>query len=135
MNSTHHSVRDGIAYRYAIQGLQVAMRGADGSFAAWDMDHWMKVQQARTKGIGCKPLKNGLQHPLLGKKILDTTTNKVYVVEKVIRNWWFGAFLSAVLKGDGTDSHGVRYIENISCVLPATLAAIGEFKATFKVMD
>jgi hypothetical protein len=99
------------------------------------MAHWMKVQQARTKVVVCQPLNNGVSHPLLGEKVLDTTTNKVYVVEKVIRNWWFGAFLSAVLRGDGTESHGVRYIENISCVLPATIAAIEEFKATFKVME
>jgi hypothetical protein len=134
LTAAYQAERNGVVYDYEHRSEQLSMRGSDGTYSSWDMEHYRKVKVAREKLGLCKVSGSEVEHPLKGKTLVNNGTGKSYVVEKVIRNWWFGAFLTAIVNG-GKDSHAVFHIENIDCVIPATINQVREFQANFRVAD
>jgi hypothetical protein len=122
--------RNGVQYEFEMQGFRASLRGADGSFSGWNLEHWFQVKEMREKQ-GVKLPSKAVQHPLVGKTMVDTTTGQRYVVEKVVRNWWFGTFLVAVLNANG--SHRTCHVENVDCVNPIISAQIRKFQKEFRV--
>lgn len=95
----------------------------------FDKDHWMKVYSERRK-LGLPKQEDVIQkylpnHYLLNARMVDMTTGKGYIVEKVFRQWYHGWFIGAILNHNG--SHRVCYIENISCKDSTIIEAISEF--------
>lgn len=75
----------------------------------------MDVLRARPKkGLKQVPHTIPLEdHPLLGKHLRRKCDGRVYVIEAVLRQWWWGYYTSLLIQANG--SHGVIWWENISC--------------------
>lgn len=76
----------------------------------------MDVLRARTLR-GLKTISHTIQlndHPLLGKHLLRKSDGKVFVVEKAMRQWWWGWYVSLLIQCDGSHGQAVWW-ENISC--------------------
>jgi hypothetical protein len=134
LTASYQAERNGVVYDYEHRSEQLSMRGSDGTYSSWDMEHYRKVKAAREKLGICKVPGNEVEHPLTGKTLVHNVTGKSYVVEKVARNWWFGAFLTALVNSD-KNSHAVFHVENIDCVIPSTIDQVREFQANFRVAD
>jgi hypothetical protein len=133
IKTSYQAERNGVVYDYEHRSEQLSMRGSDGTYSSWDMEHYRKIKAAREKLGICKVAGNTVEHPLTGKTLINNVTGKPYVVDKVVRNWWFGSFLTALISR-GND-HAVVYVENIDCVVPSTLNQVQEFQANFRVAD
>lgn len=66
-------------------------------------------------------------HPLLNRELHDNKTGKDYVVQGVYREFYEGYYVKILIR-DQNNSHGVRYIENISCISDIILKGILESK-------
>lgn len=71
-------------------------------------------------------------HPLLSKKIKNLKTNKIYNVEKVYKEFYFGWFYVALVECN--QSHAILYIEDINCGEIAILNGINRFKNEYIIL-
>ena len=103
-----------------------------GAFSFLDIVHWQRVKAERTRlGLTRKTEAGPIaDHPLVGKTVVDQTTGKLYVVERVSKEWWYGWFFSALLSTD--KSHRTCFIKNISCTDSGILKSIQSFESDFE---
>jgi hypothetical protein len=100
----------------------------------FNMDHYIKVRRARQKaGLPVAELSEKVTHPLVGKKLRNLESGKVYNVEKVFKEFYLGWFYKAVIECDG--SHGVIFFENITCGAEEVLNQIEAFPIRFEVVE
>jgi len=94
----------------------------DGVISSWffNLDLYYKVIKARSRKIQNDD--KIVKHSLTGKKI--KRNGKEYIVENVYKFWWLGYYLHALLRREGTQSHGGMDFENISCQDEITLKTI-----------
>jgi len=91
-------------------------RTEDGSMMSFDYDHYWKVVHAR-RMVGKFKADSGLHnveikdHPLIGTKLVYE--DKIYLVEKVNKQWYNGYYLGFLLQRNG--SHLFTPFENINC--------------------
>ncbi len=95
----------------------------------WDIDHYMKVRQAR----GIESTTKYVLHPIVGKKFMyeNGGDSKIVTIKSVNKQWWGGYFLAA-LYVDESGSSGLVYFENINCIADYIIEAIDSFKEEFK---
>jgi hypothetical protein len=72
-------------------------------------------------------------HPLVGKKIKDIQTGKIYNIEKVFKEFYLGWYYKVLLEID--NSHGIRFVQNITCGCEEILNGIKKFEDDYVVVD
>jgi hypothetical protein len=99
-------------------------------FEFFDEEHYRKVRNARATGLS--ELTSNHNRSYRGEwtftHVRDIEFNEVYKVERVFEQWYRGWYVAILVEKNG--SHGIRYIENISCKDPSIIESIEEFKAT-----
>lgn len=84
----------------------------------FNINHFIKVINAREKLGMLFYRETEIKHPLLGKKCicLDDFKNseKEYIVDKVVKKWKLGYYIVLLLKNK-SKNHRVVYYENINC--------------------
>jgi len=79
----------------------------------YDTDHLQRVLKARKElGLPKRPHSIEIDHPMKGKRVLDTTSGREYVVQRVHKTWHWGWYICLLLNHNG--SHGMRFWYNIS---------------------
>jgi len=93
----------------------------------FNYDLYQKVRQERRKlGLSVSELQIELNnHHLIGKKLINKETNKIYAIEGVFKEFCFGWFIKFLVRGEN-DSHAVIYYENINCKEQAFVDKIKE---------
>lgn len=101
------------------------------AFSFVDLAHWHRVTAERARqGLKQQTEEGPLaSHPLLGKTLVDRTTGKEYLVERVSKEWWCGWYLTALLNTAGTPR--VCHIKNMSCTDSGILQSIESFDSDF----
>jgi hypothetical protein len=103
----------------------------------FNMDHFLKVLREKEKlGIFFHRDNEIKDHPLVGKKCicLDNTENKVYIVDRVVKNWHLGFYVTLALV-DENRSHRMVMYENISCHETIILNDIEDNKKIVQFID
>ena len=72
-------------------------------------------------------------HPLVGKKIVDTTTEKEYNVEQVNKQWYGGWYIGLLIECNG--SHGFIWYENVDCWNDSVTDSIKKNKIIYTVLE
>lgn len=79
----------------------------------YNMDHLHRVQRARKQaGLPLAEYSVEIDHLMIGKWVRDTTTGKIYLVERVHKLWHWGWYTCLLLNCNG--SHGMRFWDNLS---------------------
>jgi len=79
----------------------------------YNMDHLQRVHKARKDaGLPRLPYSIQIDHSMVGKRVLDRTSGREYVVQKVHRIWHWGWYTCLLLNRCG--SHGMRFWDNLS---------------------
>lgn len=102
-------------------------------YSHFDMNHWLAVSaERRRQGMARHPERGQLQpdHPLVGKTLVDTATNRTYVVESVRKDWLQGWYMTAMLNCEG--SHRVVIVQAQPWTCPTILSQLQVFEGTFK---
>lgn len=100
----------------------------------FNFDHYRKVREKREQlGMEVADLNKQLEDdPLIGRTIIDTTTNEKYVVDAVNEHWHIGWYKVLTLNHNG--SHRIVFWENISCGEPIIINQINENKQSLKLI-
>lgn len=103
------------------------------AYSHFNLDHWLKVKAERHRqGIVDKTARGEqVAHALTGKRIVDKTTNKTYVVEQVKKDWLQGWFLTALMECNG--SHRVCVVDSLSCADESIQRAANFFNDSFQL--
>ena len=70
-------------------------------------------------------------HKLHDEKLINKK-GEVFIIDAVYKQWFLGFYLAVAIRKEGTKSHGIRYIKNISSKCPLIIEGISEFKSEFK---
>ena len=101
-----------------------------------DSNHLFAVLKAR-EASGGKKLPHSipiLDHPLLSKHLRKKDNGREYVVEKVLKMWWWGWYEMLLIERNG--SHGTFYWKNISCADDSIVArTVREHVGLFEFID
>lgn len=120
----------------------------------WGLDiyHYMKVQAERQKrGLSLRDdyiktydIRDG--YDITGKKISynphkfhnmwirNKKTEEKYHIDVISHHFQNGEYISAATRLDGSKSHGIHFIENISCQDPYIVHQIKEFKREYELI-
>lgn len=72
-------------------------------------------------------------HELHDKKLINKK-GEVYIIDAVYKQWYLGFYIAIAIRKEGTKSHGIRYIKNISSKCPLIIKGISETKSEFKYL-
>jgi hypothetical protein len=99
----------------------------------FDQDHYIKVYQHLKDSGKLSTSRNVsvVTHPLFGKTVLDSSTNKKYIVVDVKQQWYRGWYFLAILKTVDTNSHRTFYVGNINSHCPDVLHGLDIFEKHF----
>lgn len=100
--------------------------------STYSIDRVCEVRKARQEsGVYKDYVPNEtVEHRLTRKQIRRKSDGKIYNVERVTRQWYFGWYYCALLECDG--SHFAPMIENINCFIPETIEAIKKFEEEYE---
>jgi hypothetical protein len=73
-------------------------------------------------------------HPYHNLRLLEKETGKIYLVDSVHKQHYFGYFILLLVRAEGTNSHGSVYWENISCKDPIIVEGVQEAHERFEVL-
>lgn len=99
----------------------------NGHTMRFNSAHYHRVRRARELLGLPRPETRDLEHPLIGRRVRFADTNEVVVIETVDRHFYLGLYEHAVYRMEGTQSHGVAFIKNISSRCPVIVEAAEEF--------
>lgn len=99
----------------------------NGHTMRFDWAHYRRVRKARELAGLAKPETQVHTHPLIGKRVRLPGRDDVVVIETVDSHFYLGYYEHAVYRTEGTRSHGVAIVKNISSRCPAIIDAAEEF--------
>ena len=90
--------------------------GHGESMTTEQLDHYFDVRRERRRqGLPVFTEKEVYdRHPMLGKRLRNTQTGKIYVVERVTSVWLDGFYEQMTIREEGTKSHGLIFWTNQS---------------------
>lgn len=98
----------------------------------YSLDRVLEIRKARAKmGYNDYTPVNEVDHPFVGRKYVRISNGKVYNIEKVKRDWYFGWYYTALLENNG--SHFCPMIENINCYIPEIEDGIKMFNKEYRL--
>lgn len=99
----------------------------NGHTMRFNSAHYQRVRQARALLGLSQPETRVIDHPLVGRRVRFADSNEVVVIETVDRHFYLGFYEHAVYRMEGTHSHGVAFIKNISSRCSVIVEAAEEF--------
>jgi len=84
-----------------VNGMVVESRGVNGFLSHLDLQHYLRVKEARDRQGLTRP--NVVAHHLTGCNVVDTVTGEMWHIESVRKSWWIGTHLTAVMTTQSKD--------------------------------
>jgi len=79
----------------------------------YNIDQLHRVQKARKEaGLPQPEYSIEIDHPMVGRRVVDLTNGREYLVERVHKLWHWGWYTCLLLNHNG--SHGMRFWDNLS---------------------
>ena len=72
-------------------------------------------------------------HPLVGKRIQNNETNKIYNIQQANKHWYTGWYIGLLIECNG--SHAFIWHENIDCWNDIVVDSIEENKTRYTVLE
>lgn len=98
-----------------------------GHTMRFDSAHYRRVRKARELAGLATPETRIHDHPLIGQRVRLPGRDDVVVIETVDRHFYLGYYEHAVYRMEGTRSHGVAIVKNISSRCSAIVDAADDF--------
>ncbi len=93
-----------------------------------NFDLVMEVFRAR-KNVGELRAENSIKHPMIGRTLIEVATGKRYLVEKAVRNWYWGWYVGLLIQNN--NSHCLIHWENHSSNESSILSGIAHAQAMY----
>ena len=72
-------------------------------------------------------------YPLVGKRIRNNETDKIYVIEQANKHWYVGWYIGLLIEQNG--SHAFIWYENIDCWNDIVVDSIEKNKTKYTVLE
>lgn len=105
------------------------------TFSYFDNNHWLRVYfERRRLGLPEVPEHKRIMlgHPYVGGTLRHKATGKVYKIERVLKDFYYGYCLKLLASCNG--SHTVLWFANLSSTSEAVKTAITNFEADYEVL-
>ena len=100
-----------------------------------DNDLYYEVRNERKRlGIPNHSLNIVIEdYPLVGKRIRNNETNKIYNIEQANKQWYVGWYIGLLIEQNG--SHGFIWYENIDCWNDIMVSSIKKNKRQYTILE